>query len=136
MRAVTCIQAFKGNEEIFAGQLVAKQHASQRTPGPVVANPERRVQNDFVGRRAEGAFGVVDVVRLGVLLPNATCEVVQKIASACCGTCVRLRAFAILEHERGLEPVVHQVHQDVFGVSAGRHVGGELHLARKRGPLQ
>jgi len=40
-----------------------------------------------------------------------------------------LRAVALLEHEQGAEPVVHQVHQRVFGAGAGRHIRRKRWLA-------
>ena len=71
-------QGVEAVEEVFAGQLVAKDQQLQRAPFPLLAQGERRAQDDFVDGRAERILGRLDIVAIGADLFRLAVEVVEE----------------------------------------------------------
>src|SRR5471032_532661 len=116
-------QGVEAVEEMFAGQLVAKDQQLQRTPFPLFADDEWRGQDDFIDGRAKRIFGSFDIVAIGADLFCLAAEVLEEGGDPVHETLFIAGRRTMLEHEQHVKTFMHQVQQGAAGLTRGACAG-------------
>src|SRR5450830_36370 len=119
-------------EKMFAGQLVAKDQQLQRTPFPVLADGERRGQDDFIDGCVKRIFGGLDIVAVGADRFCLAAEVFEEGCDPVHETLFIAGRRTMLEHEQHIKTFMHQVQQGAAGLARGACVGRGAAPAQQR----